>query len=324
MRLTQLRSFYAVARHGGFTAGAKALHISQPTVTTQVRALEANYGVELFVRRGRNVILTDVGHTLFAMAQRVFAQEEEALNFLRETGELRTGRLRIGAVGPFHVMEMVSAFRRRYPKVEVSIKIGNSEETMRGLLAFETDVAVLAQYASEPLLHSIPYRSHPVVIFVRNDHRLAGRETVRIEELADEDLIMREPGSTTRKALEDALRSAGVKPRLAMEIGSREAVREAVIRGLGISAVSEFEFVADPCLHAIKITGAKVTTHAHVACLLERRQVRIVNAFFDVIDEILKRGSGRGLPRRASAGTIPTKVAPRIRAISGKPSISGR
>ena len=79
MRLTQLRSFYAVARHGGFTAGANALHISQPTVTTQVRALEANYGVELFVRRGRNVSLTDVGHTLFAMAQRVFARDRKSV-----------------------------------------------------------------------------------------------------------------------------------------------------------------------------------------------------------------------------------------------------
>jgi len=316
MRLTQLRSFCAVARHGGFTAGANALHISQPTVTTQVRSLEANYGVELFVRRGRNVILTDVGRTLFAMAQRVFSQEDEALNFLRETGELRTGRLRVGAVGPFHVMEMISAFRRRYPKIEVSIKVGNSEETVRGLLAFETDVAVLAQYAREPLLHTVPYRSHPIVIFVRKDHRLAGRKSMRIEELAEEELIMREPGSTTRKALEAALRSAGVQPRVAMEIGSREAVREAVIRGLGVSAVSEFEFVADPCLHAIRIAGAKVTTHAHVACLQERRQVRIVNAFFDVIDEILTRGSDRRLPRKRSA--------PRIRAISGKPSLSGR
>lgn len=290
MRLTQLRSFYAVARHGGFTAAARALHISQPTVTTQVGELEANYGVELFVRRGRTVVLTDVGQTLFAMAQRVFTQEEEAVNFLRESRELRTGRLLIGAVGPFHVMEMVSAFRHRYPGVEVSISIGNSEEALRGLLAFETDVAILAQYAHEPRLHSIPYRSHPVVIFVRSDHRLASRESVRLDELAGEALIMREPGSTTRKALEDAFRVARVKPRIAMEIGSREAVREAVIGGLGIAAVSEFEFVADPRLATLRIDGADVRTHAHVACLQERRAVRVVNAFFDVVAAILPQG----------------------------------
>ena len=220
------------------------------------------------------MVLTNVGRTLFAMAQRVFTQEEEALTFLRESRELRTGKLLIGAVGPFHVMEMVSAFCHRYPKVEVSIRIGNSEETLRGLLAFETDVAILAQYAHEPLLHSVPYRSHPVVIFVRSDHRLAGRKSVRFAELAEEDLIMRERGSTTRKALEDAFRAAGVQPRIAMEIGSREAVREAVIGGLGIAAVSEFEFVGDPQLSTLTIAGADVRTHAHVACLQERRSVR--------------------------------------------------
>ncbi len=291
MRLTQLRSFYAVARHGGFTAAARALHISQPTVTTQVGELEANYGVELFVRRGRTVVLTDVGQTLFAMAQRVFTQEEEAVNFLRESRELRTGRLLIGAVGPFHVMEMVSAFRQRYPGIEVAISIGNSEEVLRGLLAFETDVAILAQYTREPRLHSIPYRSHPVVIFVRNDHPLALRASVRLDELAGESLIMREPGSTTRKALEDAFRAARVKPRIAMEIGSREAVREAVIGGLGIAAVSEFEFVGDPRLTTLRIDGADVRTHAHVACLHERCRVRVVGAFFDVVAAILRQGN---------------------------------
>jgi len=77
-----------------------------------------------------------------------------------------------------------------------------------------------------------------------------------------------------------------------MEIGSREAVREAVIGGLGIAAVSEFEFVGDPNLSTLTIAGADVRTHAHVACLQERRGVRVVNAFFDVVATILKRGVG--------------------------------
>ena len=272
--------------------------------------LEDAYGVKLFARHGRNVVLTDVGQTLYAMAQRVFVQEEEALNFLRETRELRTGRIRIGAVGPYHVMEMVSAFRRAYPKIEVAIKNGNSDETMRGLLAFETDVAVLAQYAPNPLLHSVLYRSHPVVIFVRTDHRLAGRKSVRIDELADEDLIMREVGSTTRKALEDAFRAVKVRPRIALEIGSREAVREAVISGLGIAAVSEGEFIPDPRLSAVRIAGMDVKTHAHVACLQERRGVRVVDAYFDIIANMLKR-VGKTVPPRS--GTTANAVAVRSR-----------
>ena len=100
MRLAHLRSFFAVARHGGFTAGARALHVSQPTVTAQVRALEETYGIELFLRSGRKVALTSAGDALFAIAERIFEQEEEALALLRNTGELRAGRLRVAAVGP--------------------------------------------------------------------------------------------------------------------------------------------------------------------------------------------------------------------------------
>jgi aminoethylphosphonate catabolism LysR family transcriptional regulator len=287
MRLAHLRSFLAVASHGGFTAGARALHVSQPTVTAQVRALEASYGIELFLRRGRSVALTTTGEALFRIAQRIFEQEAEALTLLRNTGELRTGHLRVGAVGPYHVMAMLAAFRLRHPEIELAITIGNSEQTAQGLLDRRADVAVLAQYAPDARLHFVPFSSHRVVMFVRADHRFAGKRAIRLVELAGEPLIVREPGSTTRKALDVALRAAGVVPRVAMEIGSREAVREAVIRGLGIAAVSEIEFVPDERLRTVPIRDANVQTHAHVACLKERRDTRVVAAFFRVVDDLL-------------------------------------
>jgi DNA-binding transcriptional LysR family regulator len=145
MRLAHLRSFFAVARHGGFTAGARALHVSQPTVTAQVRALEATYATELFVRRGRGVVLTAAGEALFGIAERIFEQEEEALALLRNTGELRAGRLRVAAVGPYHVMEMLAAFHARHPAIDLAVSLGNSEQVVARLLDRTTDVAVLAQ-----------------------------------------------------------------------------------------------------------------------------------------------------------------------------------
>lgn len=287
MRLAHLRSFLAVASHGGFTAGARALHVSQPTVTAQVRALEASYGIELFLRHGRRVALTTTGEALFRIALRIFEQEAEALTLLRNTGDLRTGHLRVGAVGPYHVMAMLAAFRLRHPGIELTITIGNSEQAAQGLLDRRADVAVLAQYAPDARLHFVPFRSHRVVMFVRADHRFARKRAIRLAELAGEPLIVREPGSTTRKALDVALRAAGVVPRVAMEIGSREAVREAVIRGLGIAAVSEIEFVPDERLRTVPIRDANVQTHAHVACLKERRDTRVVAAFFRVVDDLL-------------------------------------
>src|SRR5688500_206226 len=99
MRLTQLRSFHAVARAGGFTGAARLLHISQPTVTTQVRMLEEKYGIELFYRRGHVVRLTPLGEQLFEIAQKVFALESETVQLLQDSGELKSGQLRVGAVG---------------------------------------------------------------------------------------------------------------------------------------------------------------------------------------------------------------------------------
>lgn len=288
MRLTQLRSFHAVARAGGFTGGARLLHISQPTVTTQVRFLEETYGVELFYRRGHKVTLTPLGEQLYEMAQRIFALEGETVHLLEDSGELKSGQLRVGAVGPFHVTEMLARFNGRYPGVEVSVRVGNSEVVQQELLDYRTDVAVLAQFTDDPRFHAVPYSRHPIVVFVHRRHRFAGRRAIRMADLEGEPMIMREVGSTTRKALDDALRKARVTPRVAMEIGSREAIREAVIMGVGIAAVSEIEYVPDPEIRMVPVSDGDMYTYAHVFCLKERREARLVKAFLEIVAELLK------------------------------------
>lgn len=298
MRLTQLRSFHAVARAGGFTGGAKLLHISQPTVTTQVRFLEETYGTELFYRRGHKVTLTPLGAQLFELAQRIFALESETVHLLRDSGELRSGHLRVGAVGPFHVTEMLARFNRRFPGMQVSVRVGNSQAVLAALVDYQTDVAVFAQFTDDPRFHSVPYSRHPIVVFVHRSHRFARRRSIRIAELEGEGMILREQGSTTRKALDDALAKAGVTPRVAMEIGSREAIREAVIKGVGIAAVSEIEYIPDPEIRMVKVSDAQMYTHAHVVCLKERREARLVQAFFEIVTELLRQ-------RRNPRGSAP-------------------
>ncbi len=289
MRLTQLRSFHAVACAGGFTGGARLLHISQPTVTTQVRFLEEKYGIELFYRRGRTVKLTPLGEQLFGLAQRIFALEGETVHLLEDSGELKSGHLRVGAVGPFHVTEMLARFNRRFPGVQVSVRVGNSQTVLGALVDYQTDVAVLAQITHDPRFHSVPYSRHAIVIFVHRNHRFARRKSIRIAELEGEGMILREEGSTTRKALDDAVRKAGVTPRVVMEIGSREAIREAVIKGVGIGAVSEIEYIPDPAIRMVRVSDAEMHTHAHVVCLAERRGARLVKTFLDIVDELQRR-----------------------------------
>lgn len=298
MRLTQLRSFHAVARAGGFTGGAKLLHISQPTVTTQVRFLEQTYGIELFYRRGHKVTLTPLGEQLYAMTQKIFALESETVHMLNDSGQLKSGHLRVGAVGPFHVTEMLAEFNRRYPGMQVSVRVGNSEAVLETLVSYQTDVAVLAQFTDDPRFHFVPYRRHPIMIFVHRSHRFAGRKSIRVQDLEGEAMILREVGSTTRKALEEALEQAGVAPRVLMEIGSREAIREAVIKGVGIGAVSEIEYIPDPALRMLRVRDAHMYTHAHVVCLEERRGARLVKAFLGIVADLQRDASTR-LPLRA-------------------------
>lgn len=286
MRYTLLRSFHAVATSGGFNAAAAAFNISQPTLTAQVGALEDEYGLELFVKKGRRRELSDAGRALLAITTRLFAEEQEAVAFLEQSRELRHGRLSIGAVGPYHVTEMLAAFNRTYPGIELAVKLGNSTEVLSDLLEYRSDVAVLAHIDEDDRLLTIPYRRHPVAVFVRKDHRLAARKRVRVAALEGEPLIIREHGSTTRRAFEQALAAAKVKPRIIMEIGSREAIREAVIRGLGISYVSTAEFVPDPALRLIEIADTEVFTYAHVVILKKREASRIVRAFVDLVHKL--------------------------------------
>lgn len=283
MRLTQLRSFHAVATAGSFTRAAESLHVSQPTVTTQVRQLEDLYKVELFHRTGRRVRPTEIGERLLQLSRQIFGLEAESVQLLRDAGELRSGHLRVAAVGPSHVTKMLVAFNQRYPGIKISVTTGNSQEVLDRLLDYSADVGVLAQTFRDKRFVSVPYSDHPVVIFCSKTHHFAHRRSIRTAELQGEKLILRELGSTTRKAIEAALAAAKVEPQVVMEVASREIIREAVAQGVGVAAVSEVEYVPGPGLHAVRISDAQIRTYAHVVCLAERRDMRIVRTFFNAI-----------------------------------------
>ncbi len=285
---TQIRSFHAVASAGGFTAASKVLHVGQPTITAQVQALESFYGVELFHRRGRRVELTETGKELYVVTQRMEILEKEAQEVLQSAGGFQSGHLRIGAVGPFHVTEMLVVFHERFPQLEITVTVRNSQEILESLLSFEVDVALLSQTEEDPRLLAIPFCQEPLVVFVHAEHAWAERKELRIEELENQPVILREPGSTTRRAFEKALIKAGVKISPVMEIGSREAVWLAVSRGLGIGVVSDEEFMWHPDLRKLTLVNADVHTTAHVVCLRERRNSRMIHAFLQIVEELRK------------------------------------
>lgn len=289
---TQLRSFHAVAAEGGFTAAAQALNVTQPTVTVQVKSLEEYFKVELFHRRGRKVVLTDTGRQLFELTRRILSLEGEAVELLTGVGGFHSGQLQVAAVGPYHVTEMLASFNERYPGIKVSVETGNSQEALQALFEFRADVGVLAHVEDDSRIVAQPFSRHPVVVFVHKNHRFARRESVRIEELDGERVVLREVGSTTRLAFETALRRSGVSIDPVMEIGSREALWMAVQRQIGIGVVSSIEFVPHPDLRTARILNAEVFTYAHVVCLAERAESRMIKAFFEVANELQDPAGG--------------------------------
>ena len=289
MIYTWLRSFHAVASEGSFTAASFALNIGQPTITSQVKALEDYYSVELFHRRGRGVELTDAGHDLFAVTRRFMSQEDEARDLLTAYGGFHTGQLKVGAVGPYHATEMLSAFHDRYPDVRLTVTVGNSREMVDLLLNYEADVGVLAHVEDDPRIFAMPYSRHPVVVFMHKRHRLAKRKSIKIEELQGEPMVLREYGSTTRRAFEAAMKRADVTVDPVMEIGSREAVWLAVAKGIGIGVVSDIEHIPHPDLHQVNISNAEVYTTAHVNCLTERKDSRMIGAFFEACRDLMAK-----------------------------------
>ena len=293
MRYTQLRSFNAVAATESVTAAAGQLNVSQPTLTTQIRALEDEYAVELFFRTGGRMRLTDAGRHLQQITRRMFADEADAKHFLTESRELRTGQLRVGAVGPFHATEMLVAFHAHYPQIEISVSVGNSQVVMENLLEFRTDVAVLAYFEDDPRLWVSRYSRDPIVAFGRRDHPLfcSPRTGIYLPELHGQPLIAREHGSNTRRASDAAMAKAGVEPRVVMEIGSREAVREAVASGAGFGFVSKAEYIGDERIMSLPILDAEIFNDANIVCLRDRIQSRMISAFLSVTKELKNRKS---------------------------------
>jgi aminoethylphosphonate catabolism LysR family transcriptional regulator len=264
-----------VARLGSITLAAKKLGLSQPTVTTQIRNLESQYSVELFYRGGRRLSVSDEGARLLPM---------DIEFFLRNSGQVQ-GTLRIAATAPYYILDLVKTFRERLPHVEVSVEIGNSQQVLEALEEYRVDVAASSQLLDDARLIRRVLGSDPLVLAVHRNHPLAVHDHVPLSALAGHTLLMREPGSTTRRLTEELLANAGVSFGPLLEIGSRESIREAVLRNIGISIIARQEVPHDPQLRVLTLENAPQIPE-YLYCLKERKGARLPAAFLGVAQEM--------------------------------------
>lgn len=281
-----LRSFHAVATHSSFTKAAEALFVTQPTLSGQVKELEERYGIQLFTRHGRHIELTDIGQSAFNITRRLFRYEKEVEQLFLSARALTTGKLLVAADSPYIVTPLLAQFQRLYPGIKISIQYGNSQQLMSWLDSHRCDVAFLPGVPeSDERLISIPLKPDKLVVFVNQDHVWANRRSIRLEELLEQRIILREKGSHTRAIFEEAMLKKGINLNDPMEISGREGVREAVAAGFGVGIVAENEFQADSRLHSLMISNADLIFTEYVFCLKEHRSLQVTNAFMEMIED---------------------------------------
>lgn len=285
MRFVQLKAFHFVATSGGFSRAAKALHVTQPAVSDQVRKLEAEYDIKLFDRQKKQIAITADGQALLEITHRLFEVEQQAFEFLSESRALHTGTLRIVADSAHHMTQVLTQFRREFPGVFVSVRSGNSEQVIELLDRYEADIGVLGNIPDETNHDIVSLDSTPIVAFASSASEFGSRKSVSLKELCSWSLVMRERGSRTRAKLEEQASKANLKLTIGIEAEGREAVRQIVAAGGGVGVVSQAEFVSSPNLHVIRIRDVDLTMEEAIVCLRERSGSLLINRFMQLARE---------------------------------------
>lgn len=282
MRHIQLRAFHTVAREGSFTRAAEALHVTQPAVTLHVQALEETYGLSLFNRARDGATLTGDGAQLFELTTRMFAEEAEIGEFLGGMSALKQGHLNIAADGPHVALDLVAEYRRRHPGIDVRMELGNAHETLDAVMNQRVDAGVLANPPDDDRLHVIEVLRQNMVCVMSKAHPWASRGEISLADLAGQPVILRERGSNTRSILEAALKKRKIDIIPVLELGSREAVREACAHGLGFGFMQEREAAGDDRVTGLAISDLRGTNLVTLVCLKRHARRRTIAAMIDV------------------------------------------
>ncbi len=241
MTLRQLRTFSEAAKHLSFARAAEALHLTPPAVTMQVKELEAIAGLPLFDRQGRRVALTTAGEYLLVYARRVLATLKDAEDMMARLKGVETGVLDVGLVSTakYLLPRALARFREEHPGIEMRLQVCATREQLVALLRdSEIELAVMGRPPREFATRAEAFAAHPHVFVAPPGHELLRGRPVSAAELEAYPFITREPGSGTRKHMEDFFRTYHVAPRLAMEMHSNESIKQAVMAGMGLSFLS--------------------------------------------------------------------------------------
>ena len=275
-----LRAFHAIAVEGGVSRAARRLNVSQPTLSQQLKALEARHGVALFEGRRAPLSLTTAGRDLFILTQRLFATAADIDGLLGETSSLTGGVLRLGSDSPYYAAQVVNRFYRLHPGAAIEVRTGNAGEVMRWLSEAKIDAALASDPPGDTAFSYDPVFTDRLICAVPAGHPLTQHAAIPVDALASEVVLLREPTSKTRAFTERVLGDAAVTPSAILEFQGRETIREAIALGLGVSL-----FFSSECPPDRRIDYRPLDTGDHayelrgfLLCQSERRRTTLMRA----------------------------------------------
>ncbi len=293
--LKQLRSVAAIMRNGRIVSAAKELNLTTPAITSQLKLIETELGASLFDRTQTGMRPTAAGWEVFRTATRV----EDLLNECRERIDdlqgLRHGTITIGVVstGKYFAPQLIAAFMREHPHVDVRLSVGNRDAIVEALRSYQVDLAIMGRPPSDFEVEARDFGDHPLVVIAGPEHPLAGERRISKQALARERFLIREEGSGTRAAYDTFFEGLAVNAMpTGMEIGSNETIKQSVMAGLGIALISGHSVAVEleeKRLVTLDVPGLPIMRHWYLVRRADRSESSAASAFSDYLAE---RGTG--------------------------------
>ena len=291
--LRQLEVFEAIARLGSFTRAAEELFLTQPTVSMQIKKLTEAVGLPLFEQVGKKIYLTDAGRELHDTSRGIFEHFTRFEMLVADMKGLKQGALRLAVVttAKYFAPRLLGPFCQRHPGVEVSLKVSNRERILERLADNQDDLCILGQPPEELDAIAEPFLENPLVVLAPASHPLAGKKKIPLSRLAEEPFLLREAGSGTRIAVERLFAEHGLKMNVRMELGSNEAIKQAIVGGLGVSVLSRHTLALDAPMGQLAILDVEnfpIERHWYVAYPRGKQLSVVARAFLDYLKQTPK------------------------------------
>jgi DNA-binding transcriptional LysR family regulator len=245
--LHQLKVFEAAARHGSFTRAAEELFLTQPTVSMQIKQLTKSVGLPLFEQVGKRLYLTEAGRELFATSRQIFETIAQFEMKVADLKGLKQGQLRLAVIttAKYFIPRLLGPFCQLYPGIDISLLVTNHEGILERMTNNMDDLYIMSQVPDHLDVSFEVFLENPLVVLAPAHHPLAQEKNIPIQRLSGEPFIMREPGSGTRRAVQKLFDEHGVAVKVKLELGSNEAIKQAIAGGLGISVLSRHTLMSD-------------------------------------------------------------------------------